>query len=133
MTDQSSHDAGQVIQFPRAVPRPATQAEVAALEFGRDLNPAVATAKIRREHVRSLADYVCETAEVAAALIAMDKSEVVEKVAGCTETFDRSLTEFEEAAGHARALLEIIENGQARIIIALATIDTHAPKRRPRR
>jgi hypothetical protein len=101
---------------------PATRAQIVALQFGsieNRMSPAESAKKIA-----DLCDKLAEAAEFACAILARDKTGLVDVVAEQPRQQIKELArDLEHAASIAQAFREDIRSASARLMVALAILD----------
>jgi hypothetical protein len=109
---------------------PATEAQMAAIEFASIKRLARTPKKLREKNLHYIAKNAYTAALMAIELMAMDKTEVLKTARENPDLFGpEALNAFAEAHENARALLEVISSGEARLAITLASIETDSPRR----
>jgi len=103
--------------------KPATVKQIAAMQFTAPRAIRRHSKKERVELTSGLVEKVRLPAVIAVEIVAMTKKELVDLVAGDLEKWGPSLMEFAHARDDARALCEIIGNAEARLAVALATVE----------
>lgn len=106
----------------------ATFKQIAAMQFTAQRAFRQKSKKERVELTAGLAEKVKLPAVVAVEIIAMTKRELVNHVAGDLEKWGPSLIEFAKAHDDAKALCEIIGTAEARLAVAVATVEGAASK-----
>jgi predicted ATPase with chaperone activity len=101
----------------------ATVKQIAAMQFTAQRAFRRHSKKERVELTAGLAEKVKLPAVVAVEIIAMTKKELVDHVAGDLEKWGSSLMEFAKAHDDAKALCEIIGTAEARLAVAVATVE----------
>jgi hypothetical protein len=104
----------------------ATDEQIAALQFA-GVKGFSLSQRQREKSLHAMAQRVLNAAYVACEFVAQDKAEIVrvlrEQVLGEPDGDDRLLLELDQAIADARALLEILQSGRARIVVALAAME----------
>lgn len=112
----------------KARKQPATVKQMSTVQFTAQRDMRRHSKKERVKLTAGLADKVKLPAVVAVEIIAMTKKELVARVAGDYEKWGGSLLEFATAHDDAKALCEIIGSAEARLAVALATVECAASK-----
>ena len=105
-----------------------TVKQIAAMQFTAQRAMRAHSKQERVELTAGLVEKVKLPAVVAVEIIAMTKKELVDHVAGDLEKWGPSLMALAEAHDDAKALCEIIGTAEARLAVAVATVEGAASK-----
>jgi hypothetical protein len=101
----------------------ATIEQIAAMEFKGASRLARMSRAERVENLHAMSSRVYQAATIACELYTRDKEDVIKLVAESFDKFGPALMELADAANDARALLDVISSGEARLAVALAVVE----------
>jgi hypothetical protein len=103
--------------------KPATVAEIAALQFDGVKEIAQLSERQRSKNLTGLIQSVYAAAQIAGAIVTHDKAKLIEVVREEYDTFGPALMDLADAGANAQAILEVIRSGETRLAVALAVIE----------
>jgi hypothetical protein len=108
---------------------PATIEQMAALEFVAVKRLACMSKEQRTQKISNMATYAYQMVTIAMEFCIRDKADLVQLLREEYDTFGPALMSLAEAREDARALLDVISMGEARLAVALAVVegDTEPP------
>jgi hypothetical protein len=103
--------------------KPATHAQIAALEFGlaRPFRKMSQKQRIRKAH--DLVNRLRPWAVIALETVAFDKQELIDRVAEGYDDLGPMLMHLARAGEDARALLDLIRSAEVKLAVALANVE----------
>jgi hypothetical protein len=113
--------------------KPATQAEIAAMEF----EPIAAWRNVPTEdrvaRHRQISSQLYQFSVIAGQIVSFEKAELVQKMRDEYDLFGPMLMQLVDAGETAKGIVELLSAAETRLAVALANVepDPDAPPRRP--